>query len=84
MLQQKYDNTYLGASKIRIEIAKIRSEIEEERSRTRDRPRKPETEEKDKKVVKSFQNYKKIIQEQVKKSWDDLIIPQQPPIDEPE
>lgn len=78
LLKQKYDNTYLGASKIRIEIAKGREEIEQERSRTREKPQREKKDPKEEKVAKTFEGYKKIIQEQTKKSWDDLLVPEQP------
>lgn len=78
LLKHKYDNTYLGASKIKIEIAKAREEIDQERSRTREKPKREKKDPKEEKVAKTFEGYKKIIQEQTKKSWDDLIVPEQP------
>lgn len=84
LLKQKYDNTYLGASKIRVEIARLpgQQQEHEERSRTRDKLDQKKDKSKESSVDKTFENYKKIIQQQVKKSWDDLIVPEQPNIDD--
>jgi RNA recognition motif-containing protein len=62
MLKQKYDNTYLGASKIRVEIARLPGQLQEDRSRTRERPVQEKGKSKEASVTKTFETYKQIIQ----------------------
>jgi multiple RNA-binding domain-containing protein 1 len=75
--QKKFNNTFLGASKIRIEAARLRDEEEPSRERSRDQSNQKPNSRQEKQKMEVFESYKQMVQERSKKSWDDLIVPQQ-------
>ena len=60
--KKMYDNTYLGASRIRIDNAKLRNEEEEQRDRERSRDQSNKGKESGvRQKLEVFENYKKMI-----------------------
>lgn len=77
------DNTYMGASKIRVDNAKLKNHEEEEQSRQRSRDQSKKGKDRGvKDRLEVFESYKKMIEEKSKKSWDDLLVPKQRHFDE--
>ena len=72
--QQTYNNTYMGASRIKVDSAKLKGEEprDQTRERSRDESKKRNNSEE---KVETFESYKRVVQERAKKSWDDLLVP---------
>ena len=72
-IKKKYNNTYIGASRVLIDIAKNRDYANQNSGLTKhDSAGKNGVSAKN--VNKKYDEYKKIVQEGFKKSWDDVII----------
>lgn len=74
LAQKNYDKTYLGVSKIRVEKAKTRDQ--EQSANNRSKNGREQSKNKIDQSKDKFNQYKKIVQEGVKKSWDDLMVPE--------
>lgn len=74
-VKKTYDNTYVGTTKVRIDIAKLKDDESQSRERSRDQSKGEKQGKQQEGKTKAFEDYKKIIQEKAKKSWDDLVVP---------
>ena len=80
LAKKNYNKTYLGVSKVLVELAKTRDDEQRQqiaREQKKHKNKKGSNEQSNKMNEEKFQQYKKIVQESVKKSWDDLLVPEQ-------
>lgn len=83
-VKKTYDNTYIGTTKVRIDIAKLKNEESQSRERSRDQSKGKKHAKEQEGKTRVFEDYKKMIQEKAKKSWDDLVVPDHKHFEEPE
>lgn len=76
LAQKNYDKTYIGVSKIRVEKARTRDQEEKGTKNKANSKENKKGKKSEAAIEQKFNEYKKIVQESVKKSWDDLVVPE--------
>ena len=61
----------MGVSKIRVDFAKTEGPSEKPKPKKKLEGKKPDS------VSEKFNDYKKVVIEGMKKSWDDMVLPEQ-------